>query len=147
MKRSYHTWTVDVYGICTSEIETTVEKIEELLKYAPNFAQEINDHFKKWGIEEPDLDDYLEYDSDYYSGIAYIMQGVIKEAEDIQLDVAENFDCDWFLLLCPCYPWTPLTEKEKNLTDDILDDIFRKYVSILTDKEITIEYQSVENGG
>jgi hypothetical protein len=28
-----------------------------------------------------------------------------------------------------------------------VDNLFKKYISILTDKNINIDYQSVENGG
>ena len=34
---SYHTWTVDGYGICTNDIETTKERVEKLLQLAPKF--------------------------------------------------------------------------------------------------------------
>ena len=144
---SYHTWSVDGYGICTSEIVTTIERIEELLKHAPIFSKKLHDDFLEWEIDEPNIYDYLGYDCDYYTGIAFIMKEVIKEAEDIQLDTAENFDGDWYLLLCPWYPWTPVTEREKNLTIEELDCVFKKYIHIVTDDELIIKYQSVENGG
>lgn len=144
---SYHTWSVDGYGICTSEIETTVDRIEELLKHAPVFFKKLHDDFIEMEIDEPNIEDYLEYDCDYYSGIAFILKEVIKEAEDIELDTAENFDGDWYLLLCPWYPWSNVTEREKNLTIEELDCVLKKYIRVLTDDELIVEYQSVENGG
>jgi hypothetical protein len=33
------------------------------------------------------------------------------------------------------------------LTEEGLDDIFRKYINILTDQEYGIDYQEAENGG
>ena len=144
---SYHTYSVDGYGICTSAIETTLDKVKELLTYAPKFEKEIEEYFKEWDIDDPTLDDYLEYDQDYFSDIAEILRGVIKEAEDVELTYADDFDGIGYLLLCPWYPWSHVTEREKNLTIEEVDNIFRKYVNILTNKPITIEYQSVENGG
>ena len=95
-----------------------------------------------------DLDDYLEYDEDWNSGVAYLLQKVIEEVENVRLDIAEDFDSYYYLMICPSYAWTTLTKEEKELnTEEKVNDLFRKYVGILTDNEITIEYQSVENGG
>ena len=44
---SYHTWSVDGYGICTSDIETTKERVEKLLQLAPKFNDVIHTQFKK----------------------------------------------------------------------------------------------------
>ena len=115
---SYHTWSVDGYGICTNEIETTVDRIEELLKHAPIFSKKLHDDFIEMEIDEPNIQDYLEYDCDYYSGIAYLIKEVIQEAE-----------------------------REKNLTKEEFNKIFKKYINILTDNKLVIDYQSVENGG
>ena len=145
---SYHTWTVDGYGICTNDIETTKEKVEKLLKLAPKFNEDIQNYFKETEINEPDLDDYLEYDQDYYSGVAYLLQNVIEEVENIRLDIADDFDSYYYLLLCPSYAWVEHTEEEKTLdTREKVDELFKKYIKVLTEKEIDIDYRSVENGG
>lgn len=145
---SYHVWTVEGYGICTNDIETTKEKVQNLLKLAPKFNENIQNDFKKWEISNPVLEDYLEYDQDYCGGIAYLLQNVIKEAENIRLNIAEDFDCYRYLLLCPSYIWAEYTEEEKKLdTTEKVDEIFKKYIGILTEKEIDIDYRSVENGG
>ena len=39
------------------------------------------------------------------------------------------------------------SDKEKNLTEKDLAEIFSKYLHIVTNEELTVEYQSVENGG
>ena len=81
------------------------------------------------------------------SGIAYIIQQVIEEAEDINLDIAEDFDGEWYVLLCPSYPWVKISKKQKALTVKKIAAVFQKYIDILTDYYVKIEYQSVENGG
>ena len=145
---SYHTWTVDGYGICTNDIETTKERVEKLLRLAPKFNDIIHTWFKESGIVNPELDDYLEYDEDWTSGVAYLLQKVIEEIENVRLDIAEDFDSYYYLMICPSYTWTTLTKEEKELnTEEKVNDLFRKYVEILTDNDVTIEYQSVENGG
>ena len=145
---SYHTWTVDGYGICTNNIETTKERVEKLLQLAPKFNNTIQTWFKESEIENPELDDYLEYDEDWNSGVAYLLQQVIEEVENVRLDIAEDFDSYYYLMIRPTYLWTTLTKEEKELdSEEKVNDLFRKYVGILTENEVTIEYQSVENGG
>ena len=51
-----------------------------------------------------------------------------------------------YLVYEPTYPWNRQEEDQK-VTQKMLDEIIRKYVSILTDQEILIDYCSVENGG
>ena len=89
---SYHTWTIDGFGICTNDIETTKDRVENLLSLAPSFNNIIQTHFKECDIENPSLDDYLEYDTDYYSVVAYLLQQVIEEKENVRLDIAEDFN-------------------------------------------------------
>ena len=43
------------------------------------------------------------------------------------------------------YPWTPKTEKEKELTEEKLENMFRKYLRIVTDEQLPVDYKSVEN--
>lgn len=145
---SYYTWTVNGYGICTNDIKTTKERVEKLLQLAPKFNDIIHTWFKESGIENPELDDYLECDEDLNSGVAYLLQRVIDEVENVRLGIAEDFDSYYYLMICPSYTWTTLTNEEKELnTKEKVNDLFRKYVEILTDNDVTIEYQSVENGG
>ena len=143
---SYYTWHTYGYGICTDEIETTADKIEELLKFAPKLKNEMHEWFEDCDIIEPTIEDYEEFDQNWCGGIATILQSVIIEAEQIEFTYADDFNCARYLLYSPKYPWR-MQNNENNLTEDDIANIFRKYISILTDKEIIIDYQSVENGG
>lgn len=144
---SYHTWSIDGYGFSVARIETTATKVRELLSYAPKFNNKIREDLMERGITNPKLGDYLSYDEVWCSGLAYIIQETISEAEDIQLDIASNFDDEWYVLFCPSYPWSNISNKEKCLTQESLTKIFSKYIKILTDNQIYINFQSVENGG
>lgn len=143
---SYSTWHTYGYGICTDEIETTVDRIEELLSKAPEYRKEIHKWFEESEITEPTVEDYEEFDQDWYGGLATMLQSVIREVEGIEFEYADDFNCNHFLLYPVCYPWQ-LTDKEKSFKEEDVENIFRKYVSILTDKAIVIDYRSVENGG
>lgn len=144
---SYHTWSVDGYGFCSSDINTNVDKIRRLLLSAPKFDKEVRDEMFSQKIYAPELDDYLEYDQDEYSGLGYFLVEVIHEVEGISLCTANNFDGEWYVLYCPSYPWEQRTPKETNLTEEKIKEILSKYIRMLTDENIEITYQSVENGG
>ena len=66
--------------------------------------------------------------------------------DDISLTACDDSECRTYLIYQPRYPWQ-ITEKERNLTEERLRDLFQRYVGMLTDEIIDIEYQSAENGG
>lgn len=147
---SCNTWHNYGYGICTDAIETTPERIEQMLALAPKFAAELHASFEDCEITEPTVDDYTEtageLDCGGY-GMVSLMKGVIEEAEGIEhLTACDDFDCQNFLIYKPCYPWQ-MTEKDMTLTEEGLRLIFAKYVNILTDEVLDVDYQEVENGG
>jgi len=109
----YSTWHTYGYGICIDDIETTVEKIEELLSKAPKYRKEIHDWFEECDVTKPTVRDYEDYDEDWHCGLATILCSVIKEVDDVQFVAVDDFDGNRFLLFPECYPWQ-LNEKEKN---------------------------------
>lgn len=145
----YCTWCVNGYGIRVDDLEVTLEQVEELIAMAPKLENEIKTYFKEQEIENPTLDDYLDYDEKCHGGIAYILKRTITEAENVEFSYAENCNNEWYLLLCPSYPWYEISEEESNLTEERTKEIIKKYMAILTDKDLEwdIDYQSVENGG
>lgn len=40
-----------------------------------------------------------------------------------------------------------MTDVDKKMTEEKLQQLYAKYVNILTDEVLDIDYQSVENGG
>lgn len=144
---SYTTWHNYGYGICTSDLEIkSVKRIEELLIHAPEYRKEIQDWFDECDNREPTVDDYFDFDQDYQNGIATILKEVIKEATGIEFEACDDFDCMRYLIYMPSYPWS-MTERDRTVTKEELDEVLKKYVSIITDSEIIIDYQEVENGG
>ena len=153
---SYQSWHNYGYGICVDDIETTADKVFELIHLAPEFEKK----FYKWAEtyrEDGDPDDIkkvitmdiiYEYEDDLYSdyGIGPIMKEVIKECEDIELLCCDDYNCYHYLIFPVAYPWG-LSEKEKNMTEEDVRLLIVKYVNVLTDANVNIEYQSVENGG
>ena len=144
----YHTYSVEGFGFSVDEIDTNIPRLRQFLHCAPDFRKEIDKYFLDTQIVNQKLDDYLEYDQDCGSGLAYIIQRVIEEAEDTWITIAENFDGEWFVLLSPAYPWVKQGSTYNALTtEDKARKLLQKYIDILTDSQVSIDYQSVENGG
>lgn len=142
----YNTWHIYGYGVCVDELEFSLEKLKSLISQAPKFEKELRKYFKKQKIHNPTKEDYLEYD-DSSSGIAYILQRIINEAENIKLSIADDINDSWFLLLCPSLPWYNISKEESNLTEETAEFIINKYVSKLSGTTLKCNYCSVENGG
>lgn len=148
---SYCTWTTGGYGICVDDIETTAEKLLELAAMKPNVLKDVrqylNERFEEdegYNDEDLTIDDFEELEGDYCErGVAYVLYQVIDEIEVV---FADDYGGIPYILYCPKYPWY-MKEKEKNLTPEDVKNIFNKYISVLTDKSVTIDYYVVENGG
>ena len=136
---SYHTWHNYGYGICVDDIQAqSVQRLQALLKLAPKLDGRIHAWLSDLSVTEPDWDDYM--------GLATILQQVIEEADGLCLTACDDSSGRTYLIYQPRYPWE-ITEKELDLTEDKLNELFSRYVSILTDDPIEIDAQEVENGG
>lgn len=139
-------WGIVGYGVCVDQIETTVDCIEEMLSYAPEFQKDVHEYFEECEITEPVLDDYLGYDQDYMTGIAYLIGKVVEEAEGINLSAEIDGYGICYVMFPGGYPWH-LNQKEKTLTEEQMRSVFAKYVSILTEEAIDVEYINTTNFG
>ena len=79
-------------------------------------------------------------------GLATILQNVIEEAEGLTFTACDDHDGLKYLIYQPCYPWQ-ITDKERDLTEMRLNEVFSRYVGMLTDEVVLVSYQEVENGG
>lgn len=144
---SYKTWHTYGYGICVSDITwESLERLEKLISIAPEYQNKIQDWLNDSGIAEPAYEDYLEFDQDFRLGLASILKEVILEAEDIELVACDDYEGEQYLLYPPDYPWNQGCCRQL-MTEEAVAELFQKYVSVLTDEIIEIDYQSVENGG
>lgn len=144
---SYVSWHNYGYGICVSDIkEESVARLQTLLKMAPVLDKNIHEWISESSITDPDWDDYTDYDQDTYLGLAALLQMVIQEAEGLDLTACDSSDGETYLLFQPCYPWN-LTDSTREITEEQLKEIFKKYVDVLTDEALDVDYYSVENGG
>lgn len=138
------------HGICTDNIHTTIDKIKTLLTMAPRAYDLCCDAFKDAEDDGIDtVDEFADYIGQGWShheeaGLATILAVVINECEDIMLLATTDSCANAFLIMPEKLPWK-LTDKQKALTEESLNDIFRKYINVLTDEPIIIEYQSIEN--
>ena len=154
---SYNTWHDYGYGICTDDLkeEINLVKLMKLIQLAPNLYERVKEYIDTYCdgqiTETYDiLESYVEEcGENNYGGLAEIMYEVIKEVEEIELYVCTDFDGAAYLIYPPIYPWQlkNMSDKEKNLTEETLCELYAKYLHVVTDEDLVVEYKSVENGG
>lgn len=147
---SYSSWTTDGYGICVDNIKTTPERLLKLASMNPDVYKDVREYLDEYfdgqGYmdETLTLEDFDELEGDYCErGVTYILYKIIKE---ISVVFADDYNGTPYILYTPKFPWY-IKEEEKTLTSEDVENVFRKYVSVLTDEPVTIDYYSVENGG
>ena len=143
---SYKTWINYGYGICTDDLkeEISLVKLMKLVQTAPKLYEKV----KKFIDEDCGgqitesydlLNTYVEnYGEVNYGGLAEILYEVIKEVEGIELLVCDDFNGKEYLIYPPIYPWVlaRMSDKEKNLSEKDLVEIFSKYLHIVTDEDV-----------
>ena len=144
---SYQTWHTYGYGVCTEKIQIrSVEDLEKLISLAPKYEMEIKEWLAGNEIEKPTIDDYLEYDEDEYCKLASILKAVIFEVEEVEFTACNNFDGENYLIYEPSYPWH-MSKADSSMTEERIEEMLRKYISIVTNQMPEMDYQSVGNGG
>ena len=152
--KAYHTYG---YGICVEKIKNVEkDKLLSLIRMAPEFYGEYQEWEEEWKLGEgyePDVEDIL---ADFVEDCAQfstenldsILQEVIKELEGIELTACEDWNHGAYLVYEPDYPWNVKNRpKEQKLTEEGLVAIFAKYLAIITDSELDVDYQKVEYYG
>lgn len=150
---SYQSWHEYGYGICVDDIKTTADKVFALVHMAPDFEKEFHKWAEYYKIEN-EVEAITMYEiyegwddgSCCEYGLGPIMSAVVQECEGIELLCCSNYNGEQYLIFSTGYPWN-MTEKEKNITEEDIRILIAKYVNVLTDNVVNIEYQSVENGG
>ena len=134
------------YGVITSKIKIKdIEKLKDLIRRIPNYEDDIQKYFEQEGIENPTIEDYLTAMEDY-NGVAGIFETIIYEEEGIELCVYNDFEGDFYLLYPEGYPWY-MNKLDLSMTEDKLKQIFQKYMTLITDDLVDIDYQRCENCG
>lgn len=83
-----------------------------------------------------------------HENLASILQEVIKELEGIELTACEDWNRGVYLVYDPDYPWNVKNRpKEQNLTEEDLVAIYTRYLAVVTDSELDVDYQAVEYYG
>ena len=144
---SFSKWHNYGYGVCLAGLGyKSVAKMKVLLSHAPKLKQRVQDWFDECEITEPTMDDYLDYDQDFFLGIGTLLRDVIAEAEGIELLACDDYDEHIYLLYPPIYPWN-ITKSDLEMTEERIENVIRKYLSIVAEKDFDVAYQAVENGG
>lgn len=134
----------------------STQRILQLIHMAPDYEQEAlselnlllcDNAYTGKAISELPVNVVVEWlvqdDESYCSGIAPILRDVIAEAEGIPLVAYSTENCLDYLVLAPCLPWNT-SFKVKQLTQEKLDAILHKYMSIITDDPYQIDLYSFD---
>ena len=89
---------------------------------------------------------YLVINQNRWNALPPDLQKVIEEAEGLCLTACDDCDSRTYLIYQPRYPWA-LTQADRDLTEEHLAAMFGRYVGMLTDEVVDVDYQEVENGG
>lgn len=146
---SYHYWTTDGFGFCVDDIHTTPKRLMELAAMNEEVLRRVEEYLNEehpgWTIESLNMEDFNDLEGNYgETGLAHVLYKVIFAELDVT--VASDFDNKYYILYEPSYPWN-MPKNEENLTSDDVFKVFWKYISVVTDEYIFIDYRSVENGG
>lgn len=134
-------------GVCTTDLKIkSTKSVAKLISLAPDFNEYVKQVFADCDISKPILEDYLELDEDYQNGIAYILQEVINELTEINVTACDDINGKRYLLYQPLYPWQ-MTNLEKGLDKQTVEDILTRYISVITNTEFAIDEISAENCG
>ena len=144
---SYHYRTTDGFGFCVDDIHTTPKRLMELAamneKVLRRVEEYLNEEHPGWTIESLNMEDFNDLEGDCgETCLAHVLYEIIN----LSVSVALDFGNRHYILYEPSYPWS-IPDGEENLTEEDVLRIFRKYISVVTDENIFIDYQSVENGG
>lgn len=141
------------YGINLSDLthEIKTDNLLDLIKTAPKFYKSMSMDLFEMGADIEICETYNiltdwvnTYGDVKGSGLAEILQKVIEEIEDIRFDVVVDIDDNSYLVFTPNYPWMGLNDKEKQLTEEKIDEIIEKYLSIATADALYPYYLSIE---
>lgn len=145
-------WEIRGYGVqfdANNGTNTTPEKIRTLLEFAPDFKSEIKEYFEEIEIDynTATVDDFADFEQDYYTGIPYLIAKVMNERYDcynfMSVDSDENGTL--FLYMSACMPWE-MTDFEKNISKEQLTLMIKENCNILYDNVI-VDDVSIHNFG
>lgn len=151
---SMATWINYGYGFDEDDFKPTLNGVNALLEMAPNtkdmFAAAGYDGFKSLDevVEAGESGDltYVAYNSLYTPFVE-----AFAELEDIRLIWADDIEGNRFVMLPNMVPWE-MNETEKALTQEKLDMLFKKYLTIYCEgwtegNESEFQSQAAENFG
>lgn len=144
---SMRTYEINGFGVFINTTDITADTLRRLIALAPDVDKECRSMTNTpCTLDEANVEqiqrDFLEssivlenYGSHCVWGGGYILllvSCIIKRVDGIHLTMTYDDDDvgagnGWALLFTPCYPWE-MTAEERELTEEKLTDIFKKYL-------------------
>ena len=92
------------------------------------------------------MDDYFDFDQDYYNGMAFLLKNVIEEAEHIDMTDCNDLSGNKYVIFQPLYPWE-MRWRHRRVSKRKIEKVIRKYLSMVTDSKFDICFEEAENCG
>lgn len=151
---SYQSWHAYGLGIRCEDIKTNLDRLKAMLSLAPKTNFAIRRYLEREGFNSvpgdsgkiPTWDDYMAYDENFDLGLATILAEVMAECEDVRFSAVDDAEGNTYVVYSQSYPWR-MSDKEKNLSEHAVWEMIQKYVRMLTDADVAVEYQEIKNGG
>lgn len=129
---------MNAYGFKISDIKGEM-RVVNLAKQLTGLYEPFKDYLKKTGLEETEVN-FEEWIKGYFQignhhGLAAFITAMINEKEGLELCCNDDYEIIYFPAVIP---WQT-NERMRNMTKDQLDNIFHKWIGMLTDEEITIQ--------
>ena len=145
---SYHTWITYGYGVKVDEIKTTPERLLKLAAEKPELLEKLteflNESLEEYEVEKLTLEDFEDFDTvNYSSGTGIVLYEAIDE---FTVEYVDDYDGRTYVVFAQAYPWR-MSEQEKALTENNVREVFEKYIKILTDEPVKVDYWIIENRG
>ena len=128
---------------------TTGENIRAMLEFAPNLKEKVNEWLKECEInpDEAEVEDYAEYDQDFYNGIPALIAAAMNEHYGSDFMCAESDEDGILYLYMPCgMPWE-FDEFSRGLNFDSLSELISNFCGILYKEKPYVDLVSIHNFG
>lgn len=129
----------DGYGVNLDEVDTYNLDWKKLLSFDKSAEDEylkyLKEEEKEYGVYS-----FIDWADDYgfqgYCGLPALIQSIINISEGIELECSDTNNTVYFPKK---YSWN-YSEKEKELTEDKLNEIFKKYIVLLSGEQIKVTH-------
>lgn len=143
---SCRSWTENGYGIDLENLPHISKKKDKLKSFVIKHRRDILEDFSL--TSNSTAEEFYDELENYESGSGYESSwAIVAETMSNETNIPfEYFYSEYgeVIMYLPSYPWSILSDKEKNLTKTEINNIFKNYLEELGYKNVSVDYRSIE---